>query len=78
MYTLLQPVSCAITCNCCCTCCCCCCVCRCVAALAESSHPELEVLVLPDMLRSAMLSAVQVRVDSGKFCVLWLVAITET
>uniref|UniRef100_A0A383WPV4 Uncharacterized protein n=1 Tax=Tetradesmus obliquus TaxID=3088 RepID=A0A383WPV4_TETOB len=35
-------------------------ICRCVAALAESSHPELELLVLPDMLRSAMLSIVQV------------------
>ncbi|KAF6261995.1 armadillo-type protein [Scenedesmus sp. NREL 46B-D3] len=35
-------------------------ICRCIAVLAESSHPELELLLLPDMLRSAMLSAVQV------------------
>jgi hypothetical protein len=34
---------------------------RCVAHLAETSHPELEVLVLPDMLRSALLTMVQVR-----------------
>jgi hypothetical protein len=53
-------------------CCCCCCCCRCVAALAESSHPELELLVLPDMLRSAMLSAVQVCLKSvpGLVCCL--------
>jgi hypothetical protein len=38
-----------------------CTVCRAVAALAESSHPELEGLVLSDMLRSAILSTVQVR-----------------
>lgn len=31
-----------------------------VAGLAETSHPELEALLLPNMLRSAMLSVVQV------------------
>jgi len=38
-----------------------CIVCRAVAGLAETSHPELEGLVLTDMLRSAILSTVQVR-----------------
>jgi hypothetical protein len=31
-----------------------------VAYLAETSHPELEALVLPDMLRSAIMSMLQV------------------
>jgi hypothetical protein len=42
-----------------------CTVCRAVAALAETSHPELEGLVLADMLRSAIMSTVQVRAAFG-------------
>lgn len=37
---------------------------RFLALLAETTHPELEALLLPDMLRSAMLSVVQVRYNS--------------
>lgn len=39
---------------------------RAVVVLAESSHPELEPLVLPSLLRSAMLSLVQVRLLAGR------------
>lgn len=36
------------------------CVPRVVAGLAEGLYPELEALVLPDMLRSAIISVMQV------------------
>jgi hypothetical protein len=36
------------------------CALRVVAGLAEGSFPELEALVLPDMLRSAIISVMQV------------------